>query len=63
VDRQDLEFEELLVPESVGLPFPGLDLVVCPLKRARADREVGGRQQARTMAFQRLGHLLEHPDS
>ena len=36
VDRQDLQLEELLVPEPVGLALHRLDLVVRPLHRAAA---------------------------
>ena len=57
---QDLEFEKLDVPESIGLPLHGLDLVVGPLEGACADRIVVVGQEAGTMCIQRLGHLHEH---
>jgi hypothetical protein len=63
MDRQDLEFEELVVPESVGLPFHGLDLVVGPFKAARANRAVVLGKQTGSVCVQRVGHLMEHGGS
>jgi hypothetical protein len=63
MDRQDLQFEKLVIAESVRLPLHGLDLVVRPLKGARANREIVVGEQARSMRLQRVGHLTEHVDS
>jgi hypothetical protein len=40
VNGQNLELEELMVSEGIGLPFHGFDFVVCPLERTSADPEV-----------------------
>src|SRR4051794_21816301 len=53
VDRQDLQLEELLVAEPVGLPLHRLDLVVRPLQRARRDHHVVVGQQAAPVRRQR----------
>jgi hypothetical protein len=34
MNRQDLEFEELVVSEAISLPFHGFDLVIRPLQGA-----------------------------
>src|SRR6516165_8276408 len=60
---QDLKFEELVVPEPIGLSLHGLDLVVGPFKGTCANRVVVVGQEAGTMRVQRLGHLEEHVDS
>src|SRR5512135_3692617 len=62
VDRQDLQLEELTVPEPRGLPLHRLDLVVRPLQRTRRDHHVVVGQQTTPVRRQRLGHLLEHLD-
>ena len=49
MDRKDLQFEELHVPEPVRLAFHRLDLVVRPLHRAACDQHVVVRQQPRTV--------------
>src|SRR5436305_1999865 len=62
VDRQDLQLEELTVPEPIGLPPHRLDLVVRPLQRTRADHHVVVGQQTTAVRRQRLGHLLQDLD-
>src|SRR5512142_2755289 len=62
VDRQDLQLEELTVPEPIGLALHGLDLVVRPLQGATRDRHVVVRQKPTAVGRQRLRHLLQHLD-
>src|SRR5262249_53510776 len=62
MDRQDLQLEELQVPEPVRLPFHRLDLVVGPLQRTTRDHHVVVGQQPAPVRRQRLGHLLEDLD-
>ena len=62
VDRQDLQLEELRVPEPIGLPLHRLDLVVRPLHRTRRDHHIVVGQQTTPVRCQRLGHLLEDLD-
>jgi hypothetical protein len=49
VKRVDLQHEEFLIPESVGLSLHRLDLVVGPLQGAGDDREVVPRQDVASM--------------
>jgi hypothetical protein len=37
MDRQDFEFEKLMVPEPIGLPIHGFDLVIRPFKSTRGN--------------------------
>src|SRR5512135_165564 len=62
VDRQDLQLEELTVPEPRGLPLHRLDLVVRPLQRTRRDHHVVVGQQPTPVRRRSPGHLWEHLD-
>ena len=62
VDRQDLQLEELLVPEPIGLALHRFDLIVRPLHGAGRDRHVVVSQQPTAVRRQRLGHLWQHLD-
>ena len=59
VQRKDLELEELLVAEAVGLAFHRLDLVVGPLQGARRDEGVVVGREAVAVRIQGSRHLLD----
>src|SRR3972149_2864888 len=51
MDGQDLQLEELLVAEAVGLPLQRLDLVVRAFQRPCRDAAIIGRQDARAVRW------------
>src|SRR5215469_2083859 len=63
MNPQDLEFEKLVISETICLALHGLDLVVRTLQGSRADWIVVVGQEASSMLVQCLGHLPEHVDT
>ena len=59
---EELEREELLVPEPVGLPLHGADFVVGALQRPRGDVVVVPRQDAMAVGPQGVGQRGEGAD-
>ena len=62
MDRQDFEFEELMISEPIGLPLHGFDLVIRPLQPTRGDPVIVVGQQALAMRRQRVGERRERLD-
>lgn len=60
---QDFEFEEFVIPEAIGLPFHGFDLIVGPFQGSGGDGVVIIGQDAAAVKGQGLGHLDQHGDA
>ena len=59
----DLEFEESHIPEAVGLPFHGLDLVVGAFQGASGDRVIIVGQEPTLVRCEGICKTFEHGDS
>src|SRR5262245_6112495 len=60
MDSEYFQFEELVVPEAIGLPFHGLDFGVGALQRASRDSVVVIGENALAVLVHGAGELLQH---